>query len=142
MCIRDSVDTSGYIFNEKVKEVLEYTDLVLLDIKAIDEKVYKDLTGVELENTLKFAQYLKEKGKKVWIRHVIVPGITDDDELLNRLAEYVSALGNVEKVELLPDVYKRQDYNNPYFDKYDKNMELELILALERALKLEEGGKN
>ena len=87
---------------EKVKEVLEYTDLVLLDIKAIDEKVYKELTGVELENTLKFAQYLKEKGKRVWIRHVIVPGITDNDELLNRLAEYVSNLDNVEKVELLP----------------------------------------
>lgn len=100
--INTVVDTSGYIFNEKVKEVLEYTDLVLLDIKAIDEKVYKELTGVELENTLKFAQYLKEKGKKVWIRHVVVPGITDDDKLLNRLAEYVSALGNVEKVELLP----------------------------------------
>ena len=100
--INTVVDTSGYIFNEKVKEVLEYTDLVLLDIKAIDEKVYKELTGVELENTLKFAQYLKEKGKRVWIRHVIVPGITDNDELLNRLAEYVSNLDNVEKVELLP----------------------------------------
>lgn len=100
--INTVVDTSGYIFNEKVKEVLEYTDLVLLDIKAIDEKAYKELTGVELENTLKFAQYLKEKGKRVWIRHVIVPGITDNDELLNRLAEYISALGNVEKVELLP----------------------------------------
>lgn len=100
--INTVVDTSGYIFNEKVKEVLEYTDLVLLDIKAIDEEIYKELTGVELENTLKFAQYLKEKGKRVWIRHVIVPGITDNDELLNRLAEYISALGNVEKVELLP----------------------------------------
>lgn len=100
--INTVVDTSGYIFNEKVKEVLEYTDLVLLDIKAIDEEVYKELTGVELENTLKFAQYLKDKGKKVWIRHVIVPGITDNDELLNRLAKYIFALGNVEKVELLP----------------------------------------
>ncbi|MDY4004505.1 MAG: radical SAM protein, partial [Fusobacterium varium] len=100
--INTVVDTSGYIFNEKVKDVLEYTDLILLDIKAIDEKVYKELTGVELENTLKFAQYLKEKGKRVWIRHVIVPGITDNDELLNRLAEYVSNLDNVEKVELLP----------------------------------------
>ena len=100
--INTVVDTSGYIFNEKVKEVLEYTDLVLLDIKAIDEKIYKDLTGVELENTLKFANYLKEKGKKVWIRHVIVPEITDNDELLDRLAKYLSTLDNVEKVELLP----------------------------------------
>ena len=119
--INTVVDTSGYIFNEKVKEVLEYTDLVLLDIKAIDGKVYKELTGVELENTLKFAQYLKEKGKKVWIRHVVVPGITDDDKLLNRLAEYVSALGNVEKVELLP-------YHRPGEFKYK---ELGMKYALE-----------
>lgn len=100
--IHTAIDTSGYIFNDKVKEVLEYTDLVLLDIKAIDEKVYKELTRVELKNTLEFAKYLKEIGKKVWIRHVVVPNITDDDELLDKLAQYVSTLDNVERVEILP----------------------------------------
>lgn len=100
--IHTALDTSGYIFNDKVKEVLEYTDLVLLDIKAIDEKVYKELTGVELKNTLEFANYLKEINKKTWIRHVVVPKITDDDELLDRLANYVSKFDNVEKVEILP----------------------------------------
>ena len=82
--------------------MLEYTDLVLLDIKAIDEKVYKELTRVELKNTLEFAKYLKEIGKKVWIRHVVVPNITDNDELLDKLAQYVSTLDNVERVEILP----------------------------------------
>ncbi|MDO4588818.1 MAG: pyruvate formate-lyase-activating protein [Fusobacterium sp.] len=100
--IHTALDTSGYIFNDKVKEVLEYTDLVLLDIKAIDEKVYKELTGVELKNTLEFANYLKEINKKTWIRHVVVPEITDNDELLDRLANYVSKFDNVEKVEILP----------------------------------------
>lgn len=100
--IHTALDTSGYIFNDKVKEVLEYTDLVLLDIKALDEKVYKELTGVELKNTLEFANYLKEINKKTWIRHVVVPKITDDDELLDRLANYVSKFDNVEKVEILP----------------------------------------
>lgn len=100
--IHTALDTSGYIFNDKVKEVLEYTDLVLLDIKAIDEKVYKELTGVELKNTLEFANYLKEINKKTWIRHVVVPKITDNDELLDRLANYVSKFDNVEKVEILP----------------------------------------
>lgn len=100
--IHTALDTSGYIFNEKVKEILKYTDLVLLDIKAIDEKVYKELTGVELKNTLEFANYLKEIKKRTWIRHVVVPEITDKDELLESLAQYISKLDNVEKVEILP----------------------------------------
>lgn len=100
--IHTAVDTSGYIFNEKIKKVLEYTDLVLLDIKAIDEKVYRELTGVELKNTLDFAEYLNKIGKKMWLRHVVVPGITDNDELLERLAKYVANLTNLEKVEILP----------------------------------------
>ncbi|HAS80073.1 MAG TPA: pyruvate formate lyase-activating protein [Fusobacteriaceae bacterium] len=100
--IHTAVDTSGYIFNDRVKEILKYVDLVLLDIKSINPNVYKDLTGVELENTLKFAEYLDSIGKPVWIRHVVVPGITDKKENLEKLADYVSKLKNVEKIELLP----------------------------------------
>ena len=100
--IHTAVDTSGYIFNDRVKEVLEYVDLVLLDIKSIDPHTYKELTGVELENTLKFAKYLDSIGKPTWIRHVVVPGITDKKENLEKLADYVSKLKNVEKIELLP----------------------------------------
>ena len=100
--ISTALDTSGYIFNEKVKEVLEYTDLVLLDIKCIDEKIYKELTGVELSNTLHFANYLKEIKKPTWIRHVVVPTITDDDALIKKTASFISTLDNVELVEILP----------------------------------------
>lgn len=100
--ISTALDTSGYIFNEKVKKVLEYTDLVLLDIKCIDEKIYRELTGVELSNTLYFAKYLKEIKKPTWIRHVVVPTITDDDALLNETAKFISTLDNVEMVEILP----------------------------------------
>ena len=100
--IHTALDTSGCLFNDKAKEVLEYVDLVLLDIKSIDPDVYRDLTKFEQEPTLKFAEYLKEKNIKTWIRHVIVPGITDDDENLAKLADYVKTLPNVELVELLP----------------------------------------
>lgn len=100
--IHTALDTSGYIFNNKVKEILEYTDLVLLDIKSIDEKVYKNLTGVELTNTLEFAQYLNKINKKTWIRHVVVPEITDNDDLLIRLSDYIFKLHNIENIEVLP----------------------------------------
>ena len=100
--IHTVVDTSGYIFNDKVKEILEYVDLVLLDIKSMNKRVYKELTGVELENTLKFARYLNEIDKPVWLRHVIVPGITDKKENLEKLSDFISSMTNIKKVELLP----------------------------------------
>lgn len=116
--IHTVLDTSGYIFNEKVKEILKYTDLVLLDIKCIDENIYKELTEVELKNTLNFAKYLDEINKPVWIRHVVVPSITDDDELLEKTAKYISTLKNVEMVEVLPyhtlGAFKYKELNIKY----------------------------
>lgn len=100
--IHTAIDTSGYILNDKVKEILKYTDLVLLDIKILDEEAHKELTGGSLEPVLEFAKYLESINKPVWIRHVIVPEITDNDQLLAKLAEYISKMKNVEKVELLP----------------------------------------
>lgn len=101
--IQTALDTTGYLFNENVKEALEYTDLVLLDIKCIDKDIHKKLTGVELEPVIKFIDYLKSIKKKVWIRHVVVPGITDDNELLSKLSDYIVSIGEiVEKVEILP----------------------------------------
>ena len=100
--IHTALDTSGYIFDERVKEVLKYTDLVLLDIKCMNSNEYKELTGVDLDPTLKFAKYLSDIGKPMWIRHVLVPGITDRDEYLENLADFVKELKSVEKVEILP----------------------------------------
>ncbi|MGF6907550.1 pyruvate formate-lyase-activating protein [Fusobacterium sp. PH5-44] len=100
--IHTAIDTSGYILNDKVKEMLEYVDLVLLDIKTLDEKLHKELTGVMLDPVLDFVKYLELINKNVWIRHVIVPEITDNDQLLEQIAAYVFKMKNMEKIELLP----------------------------------------
>ena len=100
--IHTAIDTSGYIFTNRVKEVLKYTDLVILDIKHINPNKYKELTDVNLENTLEFAKYLNEIGKKTWVRYVLVPGYSDDEEDLNKWAKFVSQFSNVERVDVLP----------------------------------------
>lgn len=100
--IHTAIDTSGYIFNNKVKEVLEYTDLVLLDIKQIDPERYKILTSVSLQPTLDFMEYLSLINKPVWVRFVLVPGYTDDIKDLHEWAQYISQYKNIEYVDVLP----------------------------------------
>ncbi len=107
--VHTCVDTSGITFRandpecvKKHETLLQYTDLVLLDIKHIDENAHKTLTKQSNENTLAFARFLSEQGKKMWIRHVLVPTLTDDDEALKRLKEFIDTLKTVEKVEVLP----------------------------------------
>ena len=98
-----ALDTSGCIpINDNVKELLQYTDLVLLDIKHIDNTKCIKLTGQSNKNTLGFAKYLSENNIPVWIRQVLVPTITDDKNDLLKLKEFISSLNNVEKVEILP----------------------------------------
>ena len=107
--IHTCVDTSGITFNpdspesvDKHKELLKVTDLFLLDIKHIDEEACKKLTGHSNKNTLAFANFLSDHGKKMWIRQVIVPGITDSEKSLKRTREFLDTLKTVEKVEVLP----------------------------------------
>ena len=100
--IHTALDTSGYICSGKALEVLEYVDLVLLDIKTIDAGLHPRLTAVKLDNTLRFLDELEKRGIPVWIRHVVVPGLTDNDEDLEKLAEYISRYKVVRKAELLP----------------------------------------
>lgn len=100
--IHTAIDTAGIFPSEDIKEALSYTDLVLLDLKCIDPKVHITLTGKPLEPTLDFARYLDEKDIPTWIRYVLVPGITDSDDLIEKHAEFVAALRNVVKVEILP----------------------------------------
>lgn len=107
--IHTALDTSGITFNptsEKTvrehAELLKVTDLVLLDIKHIEESEHKKLTSQSNANPLAFAKFLSEEGKDIWIRHVLVPGITDDDEYLNKLAAFIRTLKTVKKVEVLP----------------------------------------
>jgi len=101
--IHTAVDTSGYVKNiDEYKDVIDNTDLFLLDIKSIDENIYEDLTGVKLEYTKKFLEYLKDINKKVWIRYVLVPGLTDNIEHIRALKEYLNTFTNIEKIEVLP----------------------------------------
>ena len=104
--VHTALDTSGITYTPETAEItenlLKVTDLVLLDIKHIDETEHIKLTKQSNKNVLTFARRLSDIGKPVWIRHVLVPGITDNDEYLNRLAEFISTLKTVEKVEVLP----------------------------------------
>jgi pyruvate formate lyase activating enzyme len=84
-----------------VKELLEYTDLVLLDIKNYDPIVYKAVTGVQLSPTLKFLDYLREKNIPTWVRYVLVPQLTDNMDSISKLSDHLDGYPNVEKIELL-----------------------------------------
>lgn len=106
--VHTTLDTSGNPFTReepyfgKMQELMKYTDLVMLDIKHIDDEKHKILTGHTNENILDMAKYLDEIGKPVWIRHVLVPERSDEDAALEKLHEFIEGLGNVEKVEVLP----------------------------------------
>lgn len=106
--IHTTLDTSGNPFTRedpffgKLQELMEYTDLVMLDVKHIDDKKHKELTGWTNVNILDMAEYLDEIRKPVWIRHVLVPKLSDEDDALEKLHEFIKGLGNVEKVEVLP----------------------------------------
>lgn len=101
--IHTCIDTSGIVaITDDVKELLKYTDLVLLDIKHIDDEKCKKLVGVSNKRELEFAQYLSENNIKIWIRQVLVPGYTDDEEDLQRLKKFIKSLKTVENVQILP----------------------------------------
>lgn len=122
--IHTTIDSSGGPFNrrpnfmEKLDELLQYTDLILLDLKHIDSEKHKFITGMTNEHILDFAQYLSEKNIPVWIRHVLVPTLSDFDEDLYRLADFIKTLNNVEKIEVLPyhklGVYKWESLGLEY----------------------------
>ena len=106
--IHTVLDTSGHPFTmeepffSKFQKLMRVTDLVMLDIKHIDEESHRKLTGRTNRNILEMARYLDEIRKPVWIRHVLVPEYTDHDSDLIRLGEFIRSLQNVENVEVLP----------------------------------------
>ena len=98
-----ALDTSGNLGVRADQELLSVTDLVLLDIKSFDPVTYRRLTGDRVEPTLAFARRLAEVGQRMWIRFVLVPGVTDQPENVAGLADFVATLGSaVERVEVLP----------------------------------------
>lgn len=122
--IHTALDTSGSPYTEKEPhfskwmELMKYTDLVLLDIKQMDETEHLKLTGQPNENILAMARKLSDLGKPMWIRHVLVPGGSDNDEQLHSLAAFIQTLRTVERVEVLPyhtlGTFKWQQLGIPY----------------------------
>ncbi|MBQ7432468.1 MAG: pyruvate formate lyase-activating protein [Lachnospiraceae bacterium] len=107
--IHTCLDTSGIMFRpedpvlmEKYDRLMQVTSLVMLDIKHIDDAEHRKLTGQPNGNILAFARYLNEKQVPMWIRHVVVPGITDKEEYLVRLGEFMAELDNVKALDVLP----------------------------------------
>lgn len=123
--IHTCLDTSGITYhpsqsayNEKLDRLMELTDLVMLDIKHIDPEAHKALTGHDNSRILAFARYLAQKNVPVWIRHVVVPGITDDPGALSRLGSFMGTLPNVKALDVLPyhimGVMKYKELDMPY----------------------------
>jgi len=116
--IHTAVDTSGFANAEAVREVLKHTDLLLLDIKSYNPRVYKKVTGVSIDKTLEFLQISQEMRVPTWIRYVLVPGLTDGFADMRNLAEFLRGFDNIEKIEVLPfhkqGEYKWKTHNVPY----------------------------
>ena len=102
MGLHTALDTSGFLGARATDDYLKDVDLVLLDIKSSDPATYKRVTGVDLEPTLRFAERLAAMSKAVWLRYVLVPGLTDDAKNVDGVAKFVAPMKNVEWVEVLP----------------------------------------
>lgn len=107
--VHTCIDSSGIAYNpdnapflQKLDRLMELTDLVMLDIKHIDPEKHKELTGQSNKNILLFAEYLNQKQIDVWIRHVVVPGITDDDNYLFQLGYFIGQFSNLKALDVLP----------------------------------------
>ena len=123
--VHTCVDTSGILFNPdnpvtvaKYDALCELTDLFLLDLKHIDPEAHKKLTAQDNTNILAFARYLAKKNQAIWVRHVVVPGITDSEEDWHRLGTFMAELPNVKALEVLPyhtmGVVKYEKLGIPY----------------------------
>ena len=122
--VNTCLDTSGNPFTRqepffgKVRKLMEVTDLFMLDIKHMDPAGHRKLTGCDNANILDMARFLSDSGKAMWIRHVLVPGITDDEEQLTSLRKFIDTLKTVERVEILPyhtlGVFKWKELGIPY----------------------------
>lgn len=101
--IHTNIDTNGRVLNSYTKELLDdYADLVMLDVKHIDPVWHKKLTGMDNAATLRFAEYREKSGKAMWLRYVLVPGWSDQEEYLHALGEHFKNYQTIEKIELLP----------------------------------------
>lgn len=137
--IHTCVDTAGYAKGD-FSDILKYIDLILFDIKHEDIDMYKNVTRREQQTSLVFLSQAQKAGVPLWVRHVVVPGLTDDEEHIKKLGEYISTLQNVQKVELLPfhqlGANKYQGLGIKYPLEGVQPMDKELTKKLESMLKI------
>ena len=141
--LHTTLDSNGFNNADKLQYLMDATDLVLLDIKHIDNDKHKVLTGVSNEQTLRTAKWLSDHGKKMWIRHVFVPGIHDDENNLRDLGKFIGTLNGVEKFEILPyhqmGIYKWKELGREYpLEGVDSPTDEQV----QRAYRLIEEGRN
>lgn len=143
--IHIALDTSG-VGNGSYEELLNLVDLVIFDIKAIDEKGYEFITGQKQNESLKFLDVCQKLSKKMWLRQVIVPNINDTEEYIHKLSNFIKPLKNIEKIELLPyhtmAIKKYEKMNIPYKLGDTIDMDIERCKYLEKLLKEELWKKN
>ena len=135
--LHTALDTAGVGIGN-YEEILKYTDLVILDIKAVDEENYHKITGSSMAEFNKLLEVVIKLKKKLWLRSVIIPGINDNVEYILKLKQYIKDIPNVEKIELLPyhlyGVDKYKELNISYPLDGVKPMDLEKIKELEKVL--------
>ena len=135
--IHITLDTAGVGLGD-YDEILSLVDLVIFDIKSLDDINYMKMTGNKISESLKFLECCQKNNKKMWIRQVIVPGINDSEAYIDSLAHFIKKLKNIEKIELLPfhtmayEKYKKLNLDNPLKDKV--NMDKEKCNELEKIL--------
>ncbi|WP_340024639.1 pyruvate formate-lyase-activating protein [Paenibacillus sp. FSL K6-1096] len=116
--LHTTLDTNGYNDGSKISDLLDVTDLVLLDLKHIDDEAHIKLTGKSNDRTLKLARWLSDHNRKMWVRHVYVPGIHNKEEDLRNLGRFIGTLNGVEKFEILPyhvmGIYKWKELGRAY----------------------------
>ncbi len=100
--IHTALATSGSILNDSVNVLLEWTDLVILDIKGFNKSFYKESVGCDLDTILNFLDYTQQINKRLWVRYVVIPGITDNPEEVSALSKHLANFKNLERIELIP----------------------------------------
>lgn len=138
--IHTCIDTSGIAYrpenkeyNAKLDKLMTMTDLVMLDIKHIDPEKHKELTGQPNDGILAFAAYLNEKNVPMWIRHVVVPGITDDPTYLTKLGYFIGQFHNLQALDILP----YHDMAKPKYEKLGIDYKLKDVPPMDKAKAIE-----
>lgn len=116
--LHTTLDSSGFCESSHAELLLRHTDLVLLDLKQMNNQRHKALTGQPNDRILKFARWLSDRGTPMWVRHVLVPGRTDDEQDLEALGQFIGTLNGVERFEILPyhrmGIYKWEQLGKAY----------------------------